>query len=211
MNKMKTINAHLALVGFGMIMLVSVVAKADWEFNVPSRDGNPIYDLKPSAIVPTWNGTNPGEWSFNYEGVLAKAKSEGKYTLLLFSGMWWCPHCQALEKNVLDTDGFRQYVAEQGYYLAVADFPYRDGHSNWCWLWDPSYREANGIGDWTPEQVADELVKRFEFQELMHSPNGATTTNNNVLVQISPDGTTTTLPSMPRILLRSIAVSGIRR
>lgn len=166
------------------------VAMADWEFNVPASYP---YDLKPSAIVPSWSGTNPGEWSFNYEGVMAKAKSEGKYTLLLFSGMWWCPHCQALEENVLDTDSFRQYVAEKGYYLAVADFPYRDGHSNWCWLWDPAYRTANGIGDWTPEQVADELAKRFEFQELMHTQGAATTTNNNVLVQISPDGTKTNL------------------
>ena len=188
---MKSVRAYLTAVGFVVVMLVGVVAKADWAFNVPSRDGKPIYDLKPSAIVPTWSGTNPGEWSFNYEGVLAKAKAEGKYTLLLFSGMWWCPHCQALEKNVLNTDGFRQYVAEQGYYLSVVDFPYRDGHSNWCWLWDPAYRAANGIGDWTPEQVADELIKRFEFQNLMHSPNGITTTNNNVLVQISSDGTTT--------------------
>ena len=172
------------------LLMFSFPSYGDWAFNVPTSYP---YDVKPSSIVPSWNGANPGEWSFNYEGVLSKAKAEGKYTLLLFTAMWWCPHCQALEANVLSKEGFAQYVAEQGYYLAAVDFPYRDGHSNWCWLWDPAYRAANGIGDWTPNQVADEIIKRFEFQELMHAPNGATTTNNNVLVQISADGATTNL------------------
>ena len=56
-----------------------------------------------------------------------------------------------------------------------------------------AYREANGIGDWTPKQIADEYIKRFEFQDLMHAENGATTVNNNVLVEISADGTKTNL------------------
>lgn len=179
-----------AFAAFGAIGVLVLSANADWSFNIPTSYP---YNVKPSEIVPVWNGTNPGEWSFNYEGVMEKAKSEGKYTLLLFTAMWWCPHCQSLEANVLSKPGFAQYVAEQGYYLAAVDFPYRDGHSNWCWLWDPAYRAANGIGDWSEEQVADEIAKRFEFQGLMYTQNAATTTNNNVLVQISADGSTTNL------------------
>ena len=185
----KKLTSRIAIVS-AATALCALAARADWEFNIPTSFP---YDLKPSAIVPSWSGTNQGEWSFNYEGVLAKAKEEGKYALLLFTGMWWCPHCQALEENALSKDGFAQYVADQGYYLAAVDFPYRDGHSNWCWLWDSAYRTANGIGDWTPEQVADEIARRFEFQELMHTQGAATTTNNNVLVQISDDGSTTNL------------------
>ena len=194
------------------LLVVAVIAvaaalstKADWAFTVPK---NYPYDLRPSEIVPSWSGTNPGEWSFNYEGVIAKAKAEGKYTILMLTAMWWCPHCQALERDVLTKEGFSQYVSEQGYYLAAVDFPYRDGHSNWCWLWDPAYRAANGIGDWTEEQVADEIIKRFELQELMHAPNGSTTTNNNVLVQISSDGSTTNLAvyaARPTTVYRRVA------
>ena len=169
---------------------VVMTAKADWEFN-SQPDAYP-YKFGPSALVPKWSETNVGEWTFNYEGALAKAKSEGKYTLLLFAGFWWCPHCQALDE-ILVKDAFKSYVAQQGYYLAALDFPDRDGHSMWTWLWDPAYREANGIGDWTPKQIADEYIKRFEFQDLMHAENGATTVNNNVLVEISADGTKTNL------------------
>ena len=142
---------------------VVMTAKADWEFN-SQPDAYP-YKFGPSALVPKWSETNVGEWTFNYEGALAKAKSEGKYTLLLFAGFWWCPHCQALDE-ILVKDAFKSY---------------------------PAYREANGIGDWTPKQIADEYIKRFEFQDLMHAENGATTVNNNVLVEISADGTKTNL------------------
>ena len=165
--------------------------RADWAPNF--QPGSYPYNFGPSSLVPRWSEVNAGEWTFNYEGAIERAKSEGSYTLLLFAGMWWCPHCQALEKNVLTTDAFAEYVKEQGYYLAALDFPYRDGHSMWTWLWDPGYREANGIGGWTPQQIADEYIRRFEFQAQMHSPTGATTTNNNVLVEISPDGSTTNL------------------
>ena len=172
-----------------MLLACTISVKADW-----APDFKPgILKVGPSALVPKWSAVNAGEWTFNYEGALAKAKAEGKYTLLLFAGMWWCPHCQSLEENVLVKDEFKQYVAEHGYYLAALDFPFRDGHSMWTWLWDPAYRAANGIGDWTPQQIADEYVKRFEYQELMHTEGTAITTNNNVLVEISADGTTTNL------------------
>ena len=174
-----------------LLLACAVAAKADWEPNFqPNRYP---YKVGPSALVPKWSEVNAGEWTFNYEGALAKAKSEDKYTLLLFAGMWWCPHCQALESKVLLTDAFKEYVAARGYYLAALDYPFRDGHSMWTWLWDPAYREANGIGDWTPQQIADEYVKRFEYQELMHAKGGATTENNNVLVEISADGSTTNI------------------
>lgn len=170
---------------------VCLSVKADWSPNF-NPDAYP-YVVGPSTLVPKWSEVNSGEWTFNYEGVLAKAKSEGRYALVLFSGMWWCPHCQALESNVLTKDRFAQYVAEQGFYLGALDFPFRDGHSMWTWLWDPVYRMANGIGDWTPQQIADECIKRFEFQDLMRSPVGSMTVNNNILVQISDDGSTTNL------------------
>ena len=181
---------NIAVGIFAIVFAYTMNAKADWAPDF--KPGTP-YNFGPSALVPKWSEVKAGEWTFNYEGALAQAKAEGKYTLMLFSGMWWCPHCQALEANVLQKDAFKQYVAERGYYLTALDFPYRDGHTMWTWLWDPAYRAANGIGDWTPAQIADEYVKRFEFQELMHSEGSATTTNNNVLVEISADGTTTNL------------------
>lgn len=142
------------------------------------------YDVRPSEIVPRWSGAVPGEWTFDYSNALACAKGEGRYTLMLFSAMWWCPHCQPLEQNVLVKDEFRAYVQERGFYLTVLDYPYRDGVSNWCWLWDPSYREAAGIGGWTPTEVSDELIRRLEFQDSW-TKGGTEVVNRNVLVEIS--------------------------
>ena len=146
------------------------------------------YDVRPSEIVPRWSGAVPGEWTFDYSTALASAKSERRYTLMLFSAMWWCPHCQPLEKNVLVTDAFKVYVQERGFYLTVLDYPYRDGVSNWCWLWDPDYRAANGIGGWTAEDVSNELIKRLQFQDAW-SKSSIETVNRNVLVEIG-DGVT---------------------
>ena len=191
MKEMKWTVYRLAMVSTALLSSIVMTARADWAFS--AQPNSYPYDFGPSAIVPKWREVKAGEWTFNYEGALAKAKAEGRYTLLLFAGQWWCPHCQALERDVLLTDGFKNYVNDRGYYLAALDFPYRDGHSMWTWLWDPAYRMANGIGDWTPQQIADEYVKRFQFQDLMHVEGGATTTNNNVLVEISADGSTTNL------------------
>lgn len=191
MKEMELIVHRLAIVVIALLSSIVVTARADWAFS--AQPNSYPYDFCPSALVPKWSEVKVGEWTFNYEGALAKAKEEGRYTLLLFAGQWWCPHCQALERDVLLTAGFKKYVTERGYYLSVLDFPYRDGHSMWTWLWDPAYRMANGIGDWTPQQIAEEYVKRFEFQDLMHTEGSATTTNNNVLVEISADGATTNL------------------
>ena len=92
----------------------------------------PGYVVKPSIIVPEWSGATPGVWTMDYASALANAKADGKWTLMLYSGMWWCPHCQPLEEHVLTKPAFSNYVAECGYYTTVLDNPYRDGYSNWC-------------------------------------------------------------------------------
>lgn len=143
------------------------------------------YVVAPSAIVPRWSGAQPGEWTMDYNAALTSAKAEERYTLMLFSGMWWCPHCQALEERVLSTQEFQDYVATEGYYLTVLDFPYRDGISNWCWMWDPEYVAKTGMN---AEQISDEIISRFEFQNSM-TKGGAVTTNLNVSVDIC-DGKT---------------------
>ena len=203
-------NIHKSIIAIAVFSAVVTTVRADWSFS--SQPNSYPYDFGPSAIVPKWSEVNVGEWTFNYEGALAKAKAEGKYTLMLFTGSWWCPHCQALERDVLVKDGFKNYVAEKGYYLAALDFPYRDGHSMWTWLWDPAYRAANGIGDWTPQQIADEYAKRFEYQGLMHTEGGVITTNNNVLVEISADGSTTNFAvyaQNPTTIYRRVAYATI--
>ena len=134
----------------------------------------PGYVVKPSLIVPEWSGATPGVWTMDYESALASAKADGKWTLMLYSGMWWCPHCQPLEEYVLTNPVFTNYVAECGYYTTVLDNPYRDGYSNWCWLYETNYVE--NVAHMTMEEALQEIDKRYAVQESYAVP-GATEYN----------------------------------
>ena len=161
----------------------------------------PGYVVKPSAIVPEWVGAEPGVWTMDYESALANANAAGKWTLMQYSGMWWCPHCQALEARVLTQPAFSNYVAECGYYLTVLDCPYRDGYSNWCWLYETNYVE--NVAHLTMEDALQEIDNRYAVQESYALPgsteynisnwNGtATITYHKVgyptIIVIRPDG-----------------------
>ena len=134
----------------------------------------PGYVVEPSLIVPEWSGATPGVWTMDYASALANAQAEGKWTLMLYSGMWWCPHCQPLEKHVLTQPAFSNYVAECGYYTTVLDNPYRDGYSNWCWLYETNYVE--NVAHLTMEEALQEIDKRYLVQESYALP-GATEYN----------------------------------
>lgn len=144
---------------------------------------------RPSEIVPVWSEVKAGQWTFNYEGTLAEAKKERKYTLMYFTGLWWCPHCQSLEKNVLTQQVFKDYVAKKGFFLTALDFPARKGYNRWCWLWDAQYRKDQGLDTWTEEQITEELIKRFKYQGAMRTPGSSYTENTNVLLQVSGNTT----------------------
>lgn len=61
-------------------------------------------------------------WGLNMEKALEKAKEEDKLVFLYFSGSDWCGPCIMLEKNVLETDIFREF-ADKELVLVRADFP----------------------------------------------------------------------------------------
>ena len=62
------------------------------------------------------------EWNTNLENAESKAKSEHKNILLVFSGSDWCAPCIKLDKNIWQTDIFKQ-TAIENWILVKADFP----------------------------------------------------------------------------------------
>ena len=130
------------------------------------------YTVQPSSIVPRWSGATPGEWTMDYEAALTKAESEDRFSLMLFTGMWWCPHCQVLEGQVLGTEVFKDYVASNGFYLVAMDFPYRDGYSNNCWLWNDEYRR-DYCGGMTAEEGTNTVYRRYQVQDAYSVPGAA--------------------------------------
>ncbi len=61
-------------------------------------------------------------WEDQFKTCLAKAKKEKKPIFVLFTGTDWCVPCNKLEKNVLETQKFKNY-ADKYFILYKADFP----------------------------------------------------------------------------------------
>ena len=140
------------------------------------------------SIVPQWQGAEVGKWTMDYTNALDQAKAEGKWTLVLFTGSWWCPWCQPLEQKVLDTKAWADYAEARGFYEAEMDFPNRAGTGNFCWLWDTQYQSVNGLN---PTNAAAALVDRLHFQD-KHSEKGGTARHaSNMCVSMEYETSTT--------------------
>ena len=175
------------------------------------------YNVTKSSICPRWQGAVAGEWTMDREAALAKAKSEGAYTLVLFTGAWWCPFCETFEAKVLTSQAWTDYVAKSGYYLVECDYPYRypvpegqeskslhpelgNGWGFKCWLYDADYLAANNL---TAEEGLAAIQKMYDYQDLTALPGSSTDTINRygggtmelhripyaTMVMFRPDGT----------------------
>ncbi len=69
-------------------------------------------------------------WGYDYQTALIDAKRLHKPIFVLFSGSDWCPPCMRLEKNILNTKEFQDYLATN-YLLLLIEFPHhREVSSN---------------------------------------------------------------------------------
>lgn len=58
------------------------------------------------------------------DSAFSASSEQGKPLLLIFSGSDWCPNCRRLEKSVLNTPEFSNYLKDN-IILLKADFPQR--------------------------------------------------------------------------------------
>jgi protein disulfide-isomerase len=77
--------------------------------------------LLAAGLQTTQGGTG---WETNYDKAVEKAKADGKYLLLDFSGSDWCGWCIRLDKEVFRKKAFKSY-AEGKLELVLLDFPNR--------------------------------------------------------------------------------------
>jgi thioredoxin-related protein len=63
------------------------------------------------------------DWTTDYKGALAQAKSQKKLVLLDFTGSDWCGYCKLLDKEVLTTPSFKDF-ADKNYVAVTLDFPH---------------------------------------------------------------------------------------
>ena len=171
MNKKKEISKKVKCVVAAATALLSVHATA-FEYNV----------TRP-AICPQWSGAEVGKWTMDRETAFAKAKADVAYTIVLFTGSWWCPICQTCEAKVLTSQAWADYVANEGYYLVECDYPYRfpvpegqewkgtsplgDGWGFQCWLYDTDYLAQNGL---TAEDGLAAIQEMYNYQDSLALP-----------------------------------------
>lgn len=62
------------------------------------------------------------EWVANFDAAQEMAKEEQKPLLLVFSGSDWCAPCIRLDREIWQSDAFKEHAAEN-YILYKADFP----------------------------------------------------------------------------------------
>ena len=141
------------------------------------------YTVTRPATCPRWSGAEVGEWTMDRETAFAKAKTDLAYTIVLFTGAWWCPICQTCEAKVLTSQAWADYVAKIGYYLVECDYPYRfpvpagqewkgtsplgDGWGFQCWLYDADYLAKNGL---TAEEGLAAIQKMYDYQDALALP-----------------------------------------
>jgi len=64
------------------------------------------------------------DWTTNWDDALQMAAQDDKKIILVFSGSDWCAPCIKLEKEVWETNFFKDYAAAH-YVMVRADFPKR--------------------------------------------------------------------------------------
>lgn len=61
-------------------------------------------------------------WEPDFDIALSKAAQENKSLILVFSGSDWCAPCIKLDRNIWQSEAFKNHAA-QNYVLYKADFP----------------------------------------------------------------------------------------
>lgn len=61
-------------------------------------------------------------WETDFTKATAEAKRTGRYLLMDFTGSDWCPGCIRLDREVFETQAFKEY-ARKNLVCVVVDFP----------------------------------------------------------------------------------------
>ncbi len=106
------------------------------------------------AVTPRYAGAQPNEWTMDYDAALEAASTNGLPVIVMFTGSWWCPFCQTLDRNVLSTQAWSDYLEDNPAMLVFLDFNKRGNYTyadtNKWFLADSDYLTANAI---TPEEA----------------------------------------------------------
>ncbi|MGA3170966.1 MAG: thioredoxin family protein [Chthoniobacteraceae bacterium] len=68
-------------------------------------------------------GAQDAPWISDFGKALAQAKAGNANILMDFTGSDWCPWCQRMDQEVLNTREFKDYATKNNLVLMLVDFP----------------------------------------------------------------------------------------
>ena len=60
-----------------------------------------------------------GKWTMNLEGALAAARENWKDVIVSVSAVTWCPYCMKMERNFVETESFKAWIANRAYCVVI--------------------------------------------------------------------------------------------
>ncbi|RSK40462.1 thioredoxin family protein [Mangrovimonas spongiae] len=94
------------------------------------------------AVVLVSNTMFSQDWHDNFKEAQSKAQESHKPIILVFSGSDWCAPCIKLDKQVFQSDAFKNY-ANENVVLMRADFPRKKQNA----LSDEQQKQNRGLAE----------------------------------------------------------------
>jgi protein disulfide-isomerase len=122
------------------------------------------------AVLLAASAARAAEWTEDYASAVAQAKKEHKMVLLDFTGSDWCIWCQRTDKEVFDTQKFKDF-ADQHLILVKLDFPRSHEQSDALKAQNNGLQEKYGVEGF-PTLVVLTAGEKVVFSQLGYKDGG---------------------------------------
>jgi thiol:disulfide interchange protein len=122
------------------------------------------------ALLLAASAARAAEWTEDYTAAIAQAKKEHKMVLLDFTGSDWCIWCQRTDKEVFETQKFKDF-ADQKLILVRLDFPKAKAQSDAIKAQNSALQDKFGI-DGFPTLIVLSPNEKVVFSQLGYKEGG---------------------------------------
>jgi thioredoxin-related protein len=123
-----------------------------------------------AALLLAASAARAADWTEDYASAVAQAKKEHKMLLLDFTGSDWCIWCQRTDKEVFDTQKFKDF-ADQKLVLVRLDFPRSHEQADATKAQNGKLQEKFGVEGF-PTLVVLDANEKVVFSQLGYKDGG---------------------------------------
>jgi protein disulfide-isomerase len=123
-----------------------------------------------AALLIAASAASAATWTEDYAAAVAQAKKEHKLVLLDFTGSDWCIWCQRTDKEVFETQKFKDF-ADQKLILVRLDFPQSHQQSDVIKAQNTKLQEKFGVEGF-PTLVVLSSNEKVVFSQLGYKDGG---------------------------------------